>query len=297
MKNLGQLAKSAKASLRDEHTIGKLRLRKEELFPLEVSASEYIDKEITRLARGETSLDAKFPRIDLDAALRSRKIQFGIPVPVPRFAAMNVKSKRLEIGATKTKWNGDPSYDYPKEFDAYRNMSISMTSHLTRRGLLLELLCRLPAIFIGVGAVLLCKYLIHIMPPHVEGQPPGDAYLCGVLVTGVVALWAGIHFIKRLGHAYIQRMSCKIGIEMGGALPDDARKAIKDNQSNFEDIYVVAEAKRWTMTRKQDFKLPEKRRVEADPLIIGRKNGCYYLIHTFDLTPVEKWLRAEFSNA
>lgn len=119
--------------------------------------------------------------------------------------------------------------------------------------------------------------------------------MIGSGVALAFALLGGL--IANIGHAYVNNMKYAISIEMGGALPDDARKAIFDNERLFDAVYIVAEAQRWTFERKWQLMKPQPKRVEADPLIIGRKNGSFYLIHTFDLTPLEKWLRAEFTGA
>lgn len=295
MKSLDQLAKSAKPTLRDENAVGRLQSRKQELFPLEVAALEHINNELRRVIQGSPELDTKFPRIDLEAALKSRKLQFGIPFPVPRFAAMNVKSKSLDISATRSQWNKDSNTDFPKEFDAYRDLSELMSKSIARRAFLLEALIRVPWMAAILGLCVLAKWLAGLL--HHNAQGDDIIQFFGMMGSGIGAIMLSIWLAARMGKAYVRNIRYEISIEMGGALPDDARKAIKDNVSSFEAIYVVAEAPRWKFTRNWQWAKPEPKRVEADPLIVGRLNGCYYLIHTFDLTPLEKWLRAEFSGA
>lgn len=67
-----------------------------------------------------------------------------------------------------------------------------------------------------------------------------------------------------------------------GVLPDLVRRKIMSAQTEFEKIYIVAEAN-WE----------EKSEIKKDPLVIGWDGAHAWLIAAFDLTTLENYIKSE----
>ena len=80
-------------------------------------------------------------------------------------------------------------------------------------------------------------------------------------------------------------MKCKFN----GVIPDESRKIIQDEQKNFDEIIIVAEAAKWEFFQKS-IPLP----YTPDPLVIGIIGNYSFLIHQFNTTTLEKYIAKEF---
>lgn len=70
-----------------------------------------------------------------------------------------------------------------------------------------------------------------------------------------------------------------------GVIPDDVRRVITTAQAQFKDIRVLAEVEAWKI---EETELPSLR---ADPLVIGYDGEEFWLLATFDITPLEEAVR------
>jgi hypothetical protein len=75
-----------------------------------------------------------------------------------------------------------------------------------------------------------------------------------------------------------------------GIVPGDVKVAIRKAKRDFKNnICIVAEAKKWVIGETVTIE-------EKDPLVIGFFNGRAYLIADFDVTPVENYVKKEFTT-
>jgi hypothetical protein len=76
-----------------------------------------------------------------------------------------------------------------------------------------------------------------------------------------------------------------LSVRFTGAIPAEARDAIRKAQKHFSSIFVLAEVDRWAI---------EEREIPAlgvDPLVLGWNGACWFLIAAFDCTPLEEAVR------
>lgn len=71
----------------------------------------------------------------------------------------------------------------------------------------------------------------------------------------------------------------EITAQFSGILPDRVREHILNVKDKFYKIYIVAEVPKWSV-----------KRINIDPLVVGRWGPNFWLIDKFDLTPAEKWV-------
>lgn len=74
-------------------------------------------------------------------------------------------------------------------------------------------------------------------------------------------------------------------VRFTGTIPPDVRQTIQRAQQRFKDIRIVAEVDRWQI---EEHQLPSLR---EDPLVIGYDGTEFWLLATFDLTPLEEAVR------
>lgn len=93
-----------------------------------------------------------------------------------------------------------------------------------------------------------------------------------------------------------------ISAKFAGAIPADVRKQIAAAKPQFEHVYLVTESPEWELehfkgtengvrTHLHTPPIPQQR----DPLVIGEKQGKFWLIAAFDTTPAEEYVRKEFT--
>jgi hypothetical protein len=124
----------------------------------------------------------------------------------------------------------------------------------------------------------------------------------GAMIAAVVAGAACEEFCKgQLGDT-------KISFEarFTGLIPDRIRDEIKDLAVNvFEEVLLAQEVTEWSANVSHDTsqyvsaweRLDSKMEAifaSIDPLVIGVKNGCYYLVERFDTTTLEEYVSREF---
>lgn len=240
-------------------SVKKLQDISENMLPCEQSAFEKLTKQIGG------RLD-HYKAIDLPAVLKSMKKQPNIPFPVPRFAAMDVTEERLLLSS-----DSDGNQLVPDGLEEAYKPLLDIMEKLAWRNLLATsvkpLICALgilaPTILIGLQVGFSHWMLINA-------------------ATMVLAIIFGFMYYSEARH------TISISTALNGLLPADAREAIRQNKGKFDKIYILAEAPEWKMNVDVY--------IQKDPLIIGKKDDYYYILHQFDLTPLERWAEIEFSS-
>lgn len=77
-----------------------------------------------------------------------------------------------------------------------------------------------------------------------------------------------------------------------GLIPAEARQAIRQAQGEFKEVFLIAEAMQWELRKKP---VPQPRRANPDPLVVGYDGENFWLVTSFDLTPLEKFVEGNFS--
>ncbi len=76
-----------------------------------------------------------------------------------------------------------------------------------------------------------------------------------------------------------------------GLLPSSVKETIRKNRRFFmDDMYVIAEAQRWAC------EVSEPVRLNRDPLLVGVLGDNCYLLDEFNCTPIEDYVRREFTT-
>lgn len=83
-----------------------------------------------------------------------------------------------------------------------------------------------------------------------------------------------------------------LSTQFTGAIPDHVRSNIRQVQEagEFDEIVLIAEVPEWKLD-KTVVLIPK-----GDPLVVGRKAGLFWLIDSFDTTPIEQYVTQEFSQ-
>lgn len=74
-------------------------------------------------------------------------------------------------------------------------------------------------------------------------------------------------------------------VDFSGIIPAEVRAIIKRSERLFTSIHIVAEVAQWKL---EETELP---RLNTDPLVIGYDGNEFWLLATFDLTPLEEAVR------
>lgn len=80
----------------------------------------------------------------------------------------------------------------------------------------------------------------------------------------------------------------ELSAKFTGIIPDEQKKLIREAQPDFDAIMIVTYAPKWD--------LHEVAPIGGDPLIIGRKGKCFWLIDIFDLHPMERAVLTEYAQ-
>ncbi|MBX9666765.1 MAG: hypothetical protein K2X93_04060 [Candidatus Obscuribacterales bacterium] len=75
-----------------------------------------------------------------------------------------------------------------------------------------------------------------------------------------------------------------------GAIPATVRAVLVDAKKTFQQVYLVNEPE-WTVDEVAIPFVPP-----VDPLVIGFRDGIFWLIASFDTTPAEEYIRREFTQ-
>jgi hypothetical protein len=91
------------------------------------------------------------------------------------------------------------------------------------------------------------------------------------------------------------RTSLYAKIKFSGAIPQHIRSAIRTATSQFEQIFIVAEAQNWEISTNSYVATPTI--PIGDPLVLGRsKEGLFWLVASFDTTSSESYVLDEFTG-
>ncbi|MDP3771614.1 MAG: hypothetical protein Q8R16_04905 [bacterium] len=82
-----------------------------------------------------------------------------------------------------------------------------------------------------------------------------------------------------------RNVEVRASVTFTGVIPEDVRRTIARAQRSFKDIRVLAEVERWQL---EETELPA---LNADPLVIGYDGHEFWLLATFDITPLEDAVR------
>ncbi len=82
--------------------------------------------------------------------------------------------------------------------------------------------------------------------------------------------------------------------KFAGVLPDEVRTKIESWKTQFDEVFLVAEAPSdWEIQTEVVYRpIPQH-----DPLVIGKKGHYYWLLAAFDTTPAEEYARKEYTLA
>lgn len=89
-----------------------------------------------------------------------------------------------------------------------------------------------------------------------------------------------------------EKASVSLSTAFLGIMPDTVRSTIKEVGPAFEQIFLVVESKQWQMAIK---KAPKPIPREADPLVVGFDGENFWIIASFDPTPLERMVKDWFS--
>lgn len=93
---------------------------------------------------------------------------------------------------------------------------------------------------------------------------------------------------RKTGTAFWKTSSVTVSCSYTGVVPDETRKKIETAQKQFANVFIMAEATKWTTTE-------ERQPILADPLVVGWDGADLWLIDQFDLTPIEKLIASEYT--
>lgn len=80
-------------------------------------------------------------------------------------------------------------------------------------------------------------------------------------------------------------MDVKVTATFNGVLPTEVRDMVRDIREKFDHIYLIGEA---------EFKVNSEVAVTSAPLVVGEKDGAFWVITVFDATPSTDYVEREF---
>lgn len=89
------------------------------------------------------------------------------------------------------------------------------------------------------------------------------------------------------------RKSQFLATEYNGVIPDQTREKIHEALKQFSGVFLIAEAKNWSLTEKKPKQMPRPNR--GDPIVVGFDGSNLWVIDSFDLTPIERLVKSEFT--
>lgn len=97
---------------------------------------------------------------------------------------------------------------------------------------------------------------------------------------------------KLMEMAKEKKRSIHLATEYIGVIPDVTREKISEAKPMFRDIFLIAEARVWVLS---ETVIPRPRPRRSDPIVVGFDGANLWIIDSFDLTPVERYVKLEFS--
>lgn len=272
METLDDIVKSAKQETSmAEFDALELRNKIDSLLPCEFAAKEVLSQKL-EIANSDVSnaVRSRFKTIDVVAVMHSAKKQSNIPFPVPRFALFDTRHNgiALEVESGRTIYTG------PDMENEYATHLESMRKFVASKDMMFNILVRIS--FLVPAAISYALYFLSVAPS-----------LTGIAALGLGA-FGGYVVLRSFFDSPPTMYSVKLHAKLGGTIPDNIRELIRKEKNNFDKILILAAAPEWSLEAKRQVV------IQADPLVIGQKRNKYYLLGKFDLTPLEKWLEAEF---
>lgn len=225
--------------------------------------------------------DDKFPRIDMKIVENSTKMMDGVPTPA--FAIYNVFTTNNEY--TKTY-----QIDSCNKYETYSELSKKLVPHNPLKMKFYNHLWRTwardaadPFIFFGI-CLQLCWFSL------LSDSFILKSILIPLAALGIVGFIYGLFIAARASNSLA--ISRTFSHKFSGIIPDNVRELIKNEQINFERIYLIEEGYNWKINDSVEL----KKKPNPDPLIVGVKDGRYWLLTKFDVTPLENLIATEFSE-
>jgi hypothetical protein len=84
-----------------------------------------------------------------------------------------------------------------------------------------------------------------------------------------------------------------ISVGFSGVLPNNTRAKVKDAKNMGMAVSLLCEVDPKIGWKRE---ITSKPGLKADPLVVGLKDGAWYLIDKFDITPAEHWIASEMTS-
>lgn len=257
-------------------------LQKEEsrLIPVEHEAGVALNQKIKELGEELESLkiQRQYPLLHLKEVLNWRD-QRGLP----KFAVFNIRKPQIIIH-----YNGEKIRVLKDTFreevfpeiiqQAFQNFPILTQKVWTQR-----ILFWLNWAVIASLSVAGLFYIIQLK--HTGLIELG----CAVLIASIVGLLICVYItFEYLNNKISVSANCTASFR--GVIPEKVRENIRVATGTFgNDIFILTAAPQWQLNTDVEIK-------PRDPLVIGIKGSKAYLVDVFDLTPLEEYLRREFTS-
>lgn len=109
---------------------------------------------------------------------------------------------------------------------------------------------------------------------------------CDPKLPGVIQqCYADVFALLRVQAERTQK-TVKLTAKFSGVIPEKVKQRIAHARSVFSSIFILAEVGTWSLT--------EEALTKVDPLVVGFADESFWLIDTFDTTPLEEYVRREF---
>ena len=263
--------------VKDEVVLGNENAKKELIscLPLERGQfNEFAKDKKTDFVKG---YDDRFPRIDMNVVKNSVNVIDGVAVPA--FAIYDVFSDNdeysLAFSVTSNTIYSKQS-ELAKKLVPHDPLKMRFYNHLWRNFSSSD---SVPFIFFGF---ILSMAFLFIFSSSVVLK----SILLPVSFIGFVY---GIFIANRATNSL--NISRKFSHKFSGIIPSNIREIATNEKKNFGNIYLIEEAYNW----KIDDSVTIQKKQNPDPLIVGSKDGKYFLLAKFDVTPLENLIATEYT--
>ena len=89
------------------------------------------------------------------------------------------------------------------------------------------------------------------------------------------------------------KKSISLLTEYAGMIPKSTRQKIDEAEKLFDGIYIIAEGKNFELVETKIKAAPKPN--DGDPIVVGFDGTNLWVIDTFDLTPIERFVASEFA--
>lgn len=287
MNSINDIAKTGTAS---HAKAGEAFKQSNELLPIESVAKRKL-REVSGKSQDDVKLGRLFNRLDVSFLSGSLKKQAGIPVLVPKFAMQDINESELslEVWVDIEDQTSNLVDDRNNSYSGYaRNPKtfLARSNYLDRRDhWWIAALCLIATV--GAGSTAWWMYAAY---PNAWWIPAavGVGTLIATIINGSTTLFPSLSGGKR---------SFNMKCAFAGVIPETVKKTISKHKAKFEAVFMIYEVQEWAYAEKRfQRQVREFFLSDPDPLIVGRKDGVYYIISKFDTTPAEEWVRAEFGE-